>query len=154
MVRVAAQDNVRERPPNGFHRVSTSHWLDDQLRLEAPFQPLAGFICEHARPFLKALGFPSYAASISQMWVNVGEKGDFVYPHTHPGGGTFIAGVFYVKCDPRDGINFHLPLDRDPPEEINELSTSGSYYEGMEGRLSCSGTIPCTPRCPSKQKNA
>ena len=119
---------------NIFHRVGTSHLIDDQLHKREAFLPLAAHINKHSTEFITALGFPGWHMDIARMWTNVGTPGDFVYPHTHVGDG-FLAGVFYVSCDKRDGISILDAVERTSPEVSNDLNCSSYYYEGIEGRL-------------------
>lgn len=131
---IAHKPAVQDRDKNRFHRVATSHLVDDRLHESDAFAPLAAFVGQCSQVFLKSLGFPGRELVIDQMWTNVGSKGDFVYPHTHLGE-AFLAGVYYVACDPRDGITFHADTDRTPPVEYNPLNYNTYYYEGREGRL-------------------
>ena len=131
---ISRRKEVINRTKNSFHRVNTSHLVSDSLHLNDEFLPLVSFIQKCSKSFLVSLGFPSWTLEITQMWTNVGEKGNFVYPHTHRGE-AFMAGVFYVKCDERDGITFHNSQERMPPEVLNTLNYSTFYYDGMEGRL-------------------
>lgn len=130
---IAANPRINERQ-NVFHRVDTSHLIDDRLHRREAFSPLAAFIDEHAREFIEALGFPGWQLGIRRMWTNVGKPGDFVYPHTHVGDG-FIAGVYYVSCDRRDGISILDPVERTSPDVSNNLNCGSYHYEGIEGRL-------------------
>jgi len=131
---IADKPEVKDRSKNNFHRVSTSHLVDDHLHESGAFAPLVDYVDKCSKVFLKSLGFPDSRITIDQMWTNVGEKGDFVYPHTHIGE-AFMAGVYYVSCDPRDGITFHSDTDRTPPAEYNPLNYTTYYYDGQVGRL-------------------
>lgn len=131
---VAERDKVKNRVKNVYQRVNTSHLVDDKLHHSDAFRPLVDYINRNSKEFLKSLGFPTWSLEIDQMWTNVGEKGDFVYPHTHQGE-AFVAGVYYVSCDKRDGISFHHHQDRTPPVEYNPLNYTTYYYEGQEGRM-------------------
>lgn len=132
-LQVADKPGIQARN-NVFHRVDTSHLVDDHLHERDPFAPLATYIDRHAREFVEALGFPGWRLGIKRMWTNVGRPGDFVYPHSHVGDG-FVAGVYYVSCDKRDGISILDAVERTSPDVGNNLNCSSYYYEGLEGRL-------------------
>ena len=132
---LAIADNpVVKNKGNVFQRVGTSHLVDDRLHNREEFSALADYVDRHASEFIHALGFPGCTMDIHRMWTNVGKPGDFVYPHTHVGDG-FLAGVFYVSCDKRDGISILDSVERTAPEVSNNLNCSSYYYEGIEGRL-------------------
>jgi uncharacterized protein (TIGR02466 family) len=132
---VATRREVRQRAPNQFHRVTSSHLAADRLHTEPGFSDLTRHVEKHARKFARSLGYHYGTPRVMQMWVNSGKPGDFVYPHAHPGRHVFLAGVFYVRCDPLDGISILSQQSREEADVTNELNTTGHYYEGQEGRL-------------------
>jgi uncharacterized protein (TIGR02466 family) len=132
---VVERREVRQRSRNNFHRVTTSHLAADRLHNEPEFSDLTRFVEKHARKFARSLGYHYGTPRVMQMWVNAGKPGDFVYPHAHPGLHVFLAGVYYVCCDPRDGIHILSQQSREEADVINDLNTTGHYYEGQTGRL-------------------
>jgi uncharacterized protein (TIGR02466 family) len=132
---VIQRREVQQRAPNDFHRVTTSHLAADQLQHEDGFAALTRYVEKHARKFSRSLGYHYGTPQVRQMWVNSGKPGDFVYPHAHPGRHVFLAGVYYVVCDPRDGISILSQQSREEADVTNDLNTTGHYYEGQEGRL-------------------
>ena len=88
-----------------YERVLSSHSIDDKLFHREEFDALAEFIAGHVQAFSYSLGYRNHPMVLSQMWTNVSTKGDFLYPHNHPG--AVISGAYYVKVEKSDGLNFH-----------------------------------------------
>jgi uncharacterized protein (TIGR02466 family) len=94
-------DTVRTSTLN----VDSSHLTVPNLnKLGHPFNIFADEIERHLLLFTKRLGI-SPKLKISNMWFNISDRGDFNFPHSHPG--SIISGVFYVKSNGNSDLRFY-----------------------------------------------
>ena len=119
-------------------RVKSSHQVLESVHRIPPFKTLTYSINEHLEKFLLEYGYSHEVATntkVDMMWFNIGEKGNFLFPHTHPG--SFISGVFYVKTTDENVIHFYDP-NKSPfldPQTLNEYSSSIFTMRCVEGSL-------------------
>lgn len=110
-----------------YFRVNTSHNVIKTLHRIPPFKILTSEINYHIAKFLTEYGYSerlANATKVDMMWFNIGTKGNYLFPHIHPG--SFISGVFYVKTMPENVIHFYDP-NKSPFAEaidVNEYSSS------------------------------
>ena len=118
-----------------YERVLSSHAVDDTLFRRKEFSALTEFIAAHVQAFTYALGYRKHPLVLSNMWTNVSVKGNFLFPHTHPG--ALISGSYYVKVEKQDGLNFHDAYSENYSAgmELNEYTFQSSTYDGIEGNL-------------------
>jgi uncharacterized protein (TIGR02466 family) len=118
--------------------VDSTHQCDRELHKKLEFLELIKSIEHHSRLFLQHFGYhEQYAKSctIANMWYNISSKGDFLFPHTHPG--SILSGVFYVKSSKNNKIIFYNDDNNtyEPPSTITNLSMSTCEYSCVPGRL-------------------
>lgn len=110
----------------GYFRVKTSHEVIRTLHRVPPFKNLTYEINNHIEKFLLEYGYSQKLAentNVDMMWFNIGTKGNYLFPHVHPG--SFISGVFYVKTVPENIIHFYDPNKSPYAEAVitNEYSS-------------------------------
>tara|TARA_Y100001951_G_C11239845_1_gene239811 strand:+ start:342 stop:992 length:651 start_codon:yes stop_codon:yes gene_type:complete len=65
------------------------------------------FIEYHLKQYLKEIeGIDTNLAGLrtTQSWLNITKPGEYHNPHYHPN--SYLSGVFYIQCLPKDSINF------------------------------------------------
>lgn len=121
-----------------FFRVKTSHNVLETIHRIPPFKILTNEINFHIEKFLLEYGYSEHVAKntkVDMMWFNIGRKGNYLFPHVHPG--SFISGVFYVKTNDENVINFYDP-NKSPfiePMVTNEYSSSTVTFKCHEASL-------------------
>ena len=118
--------------------VSSTHTTNRKLHHKEVFKELSDNILLHVRQYATSLGYSENFTNrchMHDMWYNISEKGDFIFPHSHPG--SFFSGVFYVKVSPDNKIFFYDKLDihAEMPDTPNSLSFSNVYYNCIPSRL-------------------
>lgn len=118
--------------------VNSSHSFENKLYKIKPFDILSKEIMISAREYMLTYGYPHHRidnAFIQTMWFNVSNKGDFLFPHAHPG--SFLSGAYYIKTTPENHILFHDEQKNfyEDPENINDLSTTVQVVKCTPGRL-------------------
>ncbi len=118
--------------------VDSSHLKDRKLHTNKVFKNLSMEIETHSRLFLSYMGYSENyikKCCIDDMWFNISNKGDFLFPHTHPG--SILAGAFYVKTTENNVITFYDDSNNtyEPPENITNLSMTKCEYQCIPGRL-------------------
>ena len=115
--------------------VNSSHTSIQTIHRLPAFKPLAKQILEHAREFIDEYGYYEVLKErvfITNMWFNISDKGNYLYPHTHPG--TKFSGAYYLESHPDHTICFHdmFRTILEQPMRPTEL--------GTDVRI-----LPCTP---------
>jgi len=124
---------------NTSQYVHTSARTHNILHLERPsFQELSEDIMKHVKHYASSLGYDDQFISqlrVGKMWYNISYKGDFIFPHSHPG--SFFSGAYYVKANPGNQIVFYDRLDHyaEQPMIPNHLSYNDATYDCVPGRL-------------------
>lgn len=117
--------------------VDSTHLHYRKLHTVKIFSNLVKEVEKHSRLFLQYIGYDANytkKCKISDMWYNVSNKDDFLFPHTHPG--SILAGVFYVKTVENNKIIFYdNNVNYEPPANITNLSMTTCEYQCIPGRL-------------------
>lgn len=117
--------------------VDSTHVNFRQLHTIKLFSNLVEQIENNSRLFLSYIGYSDdyiKKCCVVDMWYNVSNKGDYLFPHTHPG--SILAGVFYVKTAVNNKIIFYDTNNNyEPPENITNLSMTTCEYQCIPGRL-------------------
>jgi len=118
--------------------VNSSHGGADNLHKMQPFNLLADEIIKSTKEFMIEYGYQRSRipqAFIQTMWFNISDKGDFLFPHLHPG--SFLSGAYYIKTTQENHILFHDEQKNfyENPEKMNELSTMIHPVKCEPGRL-------------------
>lgn len=116
----------------------SSHLVNRKLHTETPFKYLAEEITKHSKEYMKAYGYSESAIKnliLIDMWFNISGKGDFNFPHIHPG--SFLSGAYYVKSIPENHLIFSDDKKNiyEEPAKFNELSSPFFPLQCIPGRL-------------------
>lgn len=111
---------------NGEFNVDSTKLTNDKLHQYVQLQPFAQTVLEKAQDYAKQIGYSEPITNkmqIDNLWVNVSEGGDFVFPHMHPG--SFISGAFYAAAPEDSKITFFENLNvfspqADMPTHLNK----------------------------------
>jgi len=121
----------------GMQNVSSTHQTYDTLHKLKEFTNLKTHILNRASEFAYELGYTDQSDNIQikNMWANVSQKGDYLFPHTHSD--SVISGAYYVKGHKDLKIKFLTPQNRmiKSPDKFSELSYEFCDYECYTGRL-------------------
>ena len=122
----------------GSFNVNSSHLTNRMLQKEEHFSDLSNAILENVKIYLGYLGYcDDYIAEcfVGNMWCNTSDKGDYLFPHSHPG--CILAGAFYVKTNEENQIIFYDTISPafEPPKYDNPLNWSTTRYDCVPGRL-------------------
>jgi len=117
-----------EDSPPSLHRTNPN------LHKYKEFEELCEAILQHANLASVKAGYKFKKLRIVNMWANVSQEGDVLFPHVHPG--TLFSGAFYL-CSPPNCI---LTIKRNDsffiePNIINDVSATEKYYECLPNRL-------------------
>lgn len=118
--------------------VDSTHLVNNLLHKTEVFCDLKNSIEYHARLFLEYMGYNSEYVSkcdVVNMWYNISNKNDFLFPHTHPG--SILAGAYYVESIEENNIIFYddMTSSYEPPTNITNLSMTTCNYPCVPGRL-------------------
>jgi uncharacterized protein (TIGR02466 family) len=117
--------------------VDSTHTKFRNLHKIKTFKNLSHQIETNAKTFLSYMGYSedyTRKCHITDMWYNISNKEDYLFPHTHPG--SILAGVFYVKTVDDNKIIFYDGNNNyEPPENITNLSMTTCEYQCIPGRL-------------------
>lgn len=117
--------------------VDSTHINFRKLHTIEIFSNLVNQIEKNFEIFLKYIGYSEdYIKNchVVDMWYNISNKGDFLFPHSHPG--SILAGAFYVTATKNNKIIFYDNHNNyEPPENITNLSMSTCEYQCVPGRL-------------------
>lgn len=118
--------------------VQSSHTTDRKLHNRKIFKDLSGSILSHVKQYAISLGYCEGFANrcyMADMWYNISGKGDYIFPHSHPG--AFFSGAFYIKTASDNKIMFYDKLDKyvELPSNPNQLSFSNTFYDCIPSRL-------------------
>ena len=137
--------------------INTSHSTNYHLDNDDFFKPLLDKILKESKVYLQKLGYDSNFCNkvfIESSWFNIGNKGDDLVKHIHPG--SFLSGAFYVECDSKnDKIFFFGDDDMTlPPQNFNDLSSKFISYSCLTGSLLLfkSNINHCTNKQNGKEK--
>lgn len=124
------------RSPN--FNVNSSHSFESNLHKIELFNPLTDEIMRSVKDYMISYGYnPSRIseAFIQTMWFNISGKGDYLFPHSHPG--SFLSGAFYIKTTSENHLFFHDENKNyyEDPVNINDLSTTINPVQCKPGRL-------------------
>ena len=108
---------------------------------EPEFKELSEAILKNVKNFMTALEYPEKfinECKFNNMWTNISQENDFVFPHHHM---TFdkciISGVFYVKSPPEAKIwfykNHQIPTIKS--HKYNHMTFEEYYFESEQNRL-------------------
>lgn len=117
--------------------VNTTHMVNN-LAVEPFFADLVRKLNVEILGFAKAMGYGELLdrVKIQNMWANISERGDYLFPHNHPS--SFISGAFYVDCgSEEDVIRFYRNPQSmiAPSPEPNRISYDFAEYQCIPGRL-------------------
>jgi uncharacterized protein (TIGR02466 family) len=123
---------------SGNFNVDSSYNFQHKLFNINPFDILSDEIMVSVREYMSAYGYSHERipqAYIQTMWFNISNKGDFLFPHIHPG--SFISGAYYIKTSQENNILFHDENKNiyEDPEKINEFNTTINSVPCIPGRL-------------------
>ena len=119
--------------------VKSSHTINRKLHLQGElFKDLSKDIMEHVARYASSLGYCDAfidRCQLDDMWYNISGKGDFIFPHSHPG--AFFSGAYYVKAMPFNQIKFYGKLDHyvEVPQNPNRMSCSIATFDCIPGEL-------------------
>lgn len=127
-----------ETSKNRTLSVESTHTTDRKLHHKKIFKELSDDILQHVKQYAISLGYCQEFADrcyMADMWYNVSKKGDYIFPHSHPG--AFFSGAFYIKTAPDNTIMFYDNLDKyvELPHNPNEISYSNAAYDCIPSRL-------------------
>jgi uncharacterized protein (TIGR02466 family) len=120
---------------NNTLNVESSHRSIQTIHRLPVFKLLAKKALSNSVKFLNEYGYANFLTDnlyITNMWFNVSGKGDYLFPHTHPG--SLLSGAYYLEADPSHNIYFY-DMQRNLIEQPNmptDLNTD-TY------------PMPCTP---------
>lgn len=122
---------------DGYLNVDSTHLSTIFLYKEYPFNELMEYILLHSEAFFNHLGITHAKLTPRNMWVNISDKGDYNFPHTHTG--VALSGVFYVKGNPKNEIVFYndsyINKNMISSSQLNPLSYKTCSYSCETGRL-------------------
>lgn len=132
-------DIVREQIENSKIKytselaVKSNHGNSNLLEIEE-LKPLWEAIADHSQWFVGYMGYLNFELQLVNAWANISTKGDYLFPHTHPG--SLISGAFYLKSSPADNILF---MDQESslmrPSHPHEMTWNKVTYQCQPGRL-------------------
>lgn len=99
---------VSDQPkkPNSGNETSGDRFLNKRKEIA----PLFKFFQSSVNTYLKDIACPKndkLRLRITQAWANYTKHGQYHHKHSHPN--SYISGVFYIKTNPTDKINFFKP---------------------------------------------
>lgn len=124
---------------NNSLNVDSTHQTNRYLHNEKEsFKKLSKTIMEHCTSFILNCGYSEEYLKylhMQEMWCNVSYKGDYIYPHSHPG--AFISGVYYVESVHGNRIRFYDDLSNSLPGPTfpSEKCSRFTNYTCDPGRL-------------------
>jgi uncharacterized protein (TIGR02466 family) len=132
-------DIVREQIENSKIKytselaVKSNHGNSNLLEIDE-LKPLWEAIADHSQWFVGYMGYLNFELQLVNAWANISTKGDYLFPHTHPG--SLISGAFYLKSSPADNILF---MDQESslmrPSHPHEMTWNKVTYQCQPGRL-------------------
>lgn len=123
---------------NSVLNVDSSHRTIRTIHERPEFYSFTKEIKRRVKKFMICYGYDPEMTrdlEIRNMWFNISGKGDFLFPHTHPG--SLISGAFYVKTTIENHILFyeHHKNSYIEPTKITPLSESVKNIACVPGRL-------------------
>lgn len=116
--------------------VNSSHRTLNELHKVMEFKGIADAIMSHCKEYAKLLGYSDQQLEglyMPNMWFNKSDKGDFNFPHNHPG--SVFSGAFYLKTTPENKIFFHNFDNRIIPDNSNDYQNAESWLQCTAGHL-------------------
>jgi uncharacterized protein (TIGR02466 family) len=116
--------------------VNSSHRTLNELHKVPEFKGIADAIMIHCKEYGKLLGYSDQQLGglfVHNMWFNKSDKGDFNFPHNHPG--SVFSGAFYLKTTPENKIFFHNFDNRIIPDNTNDYQNAESWLQCTTGHL-------------------
>lgn len=94
--------HVKDEDPNGRKASNDGGWQShdflDAVMKDNPLSELRLKILEIAYASADEWGFRDYTLHISNLWININNRGNSNLLHTHPG--CIFSGVYYLKVPP------------------------------------------------------
>lgn len=122
---------------DGYHGIQSTHSTYDQLNLLAGFTEFNEMVLSHVKDFMGEMHYLPYVIdrmAILNMWTNISNEGNYIFPHQHPN--SLISGAFYVNAPKGAKIsfyddfkNFYLPQKR------NDLTFTVAEYDCTPNNL-------------------
>jgi uncharacterized protein (TIGR02466 family) len=141
-------DELKERSLELFeeHGSLKSSWLHvnslhqtippQKIKNDPIFSKLIKIIECHLKQYSDSLGI-TQKIKLTNVWFNISDKGDFNFPHSHPG--STISGVFYIECLAENILslynNHYLVSNFLPSVNSNEMSYSMFNVPCKKGNL-------------------
>ena len=116
--------------------VNSSHRTLNELHKIIEFKGIADAIMVHCKEYAKLLGYSDQQLDglyMPNMWFNRSDKGDFNFPHNHPG--SVFSGAFYLKTTSENKIFFHNFDNRIIPDNTNDYQNAESWLQCTAGHL-------------------
>jgi uncharacterized protein (TIGR02466 family) len=117
--------------------VKSTHQTNVELYKDPVFAPLVDEIYKSVMHFGTAMGYSPeliFKLSILNMWANVSGKGDYNFPHNHPG--SLFSGAFYINATPENKIVFFDNYQSvDMPTSVDAEENIHVTYDCVPGRL-------------------
>jgi uncharacterized protein (TIGR02466 family) len=116
--------------------VNSSHRTLNELHKIPEFKGVADAIMIHCKEYGKLLGYSDQQLDglfMTNMWFNRSGKGDFNFPHNHPG--SVFSGAFYLKATSENKIFFHNFDNCIIPDNVNDYQNSESWLQCTAGHL-------------------
>lgn len=117
--------------------VNTTH-MTHHFEKDSYFSPFVDSLNREVAIFLRTIGyvFRDDDLKLLNMWSNLSQRGEYLFPHCHPG--SIISGAYYVEStSPEDVIKFYdnpqgmIPAAANP----NQYSYEYAQYQCTENRL-------------------
>lgn len=115
--KISVENSILDKPEMGLIR----DWIQNCLReyFDAAHKPVQ-----------------EVELKITQSWVNFSEPGQFHHKHAHQN--SLVSGVFYLKTNLDDRINFYRSGHQElkvQPKELNIYNSDSWWLEAIEGQL-------------------
>lgn len=122
---------------SGYHGIRSTHATYDQLNLLVGFAEFNNIVLKYVKDFMRQMNYLPYVIdrmSILNMWTNISDEGDYIFPHQHPN--CLISGAFYVKAPKNAKISFYDDFKNFYlPQERNELTYTVAEYDCVPNNL-------------------
>ncbi len=134
--------NNLEYKPNSGNKTSVEHFILDMPEMKN----IRDFCRSRLNEYFKKIYEPEdseLSIILTQSWVNYSEAGMHHHIHSHPN--SFLSGVFYIKTNPTDVINFVRSssnpgglantINYEIMQKSNDYNCSTYYFNAREGML-------------------
>ena len=133
---------LRNSQPDSRGRSTIDGWQSDDLNFDINQRGLLKLV-DHVTMVSNNIFSSQYlegddrrTLTILNYWVCINPKGGYNARHIHPG--SFMSGVYYVKCiedEDQGSIYFHRPDQEDFIIRQHDLKHRDTYYPPVQGRL-------------------